>query len=150
LKVCEGAADALERLRRAGFLLIVVTNQPDVARRTQSRAGVEAIHRALSAVLPIDEFYTCWHDDAACCGCRKPKPGLILDAARVHGIDLERSFLVGDRWRDIDAGAAAGCLTVLIERNYAERASEKAPDYRAGSLSGAVEWMLRPDASERT
>lgn len=142
LKLAPDAAEALNRLKMAGFLLIVVTNQPDVARRTQTREAVEAIHAALAAALPIDDFFTCWHDDGDGCDCRKPKPGLMLEAAGKYPIDLEWSFLVGDRWRDIDAGAAAGCQTALIMRNYSERLPESRPDCCVTSLSAAVDWIL--------
>jgi D-glycero-D-manno-heptose 1,7-bisphosphate phosphatase len=131
----------LGRLKDAGFLLIVITNQPDVARHTQDRETVEAINAAIGATLPIDEFFVCWHDDADSCQCRKPKPGLFFEAAASWEIDLARSFMVGDRWRDIDAGAAAGCLTVLIDRNYAERLSQ-IPDFRTDSLAAAIDWIL--------
>jgi D-glycero-D-manno-heptose 1,7-bisphosphate phosphatase len=136
------AAAALARLKDAGLLLIVVTNQPDVARGTQTREAVEAMHAALAAALPVDAFYTCYHDDPDACDCRKPKPGLVLEAARHHAIDLSRSFLAGDRWRDIDAGHAAGCRTVLIDRQYKEKAPRLPPDYRATSLSEAVDWII--------
>jgi D-glycero-D-manno-heptose 1,7-bisphosphate phosphatase len=141
LRIYPEAAAALARLKTAGFLLIVVTNQPDVARGAQSREAVEAVNRAIAAALPIDGFFVCWHDDPDGCDCRKPKPGLLTQAAARHGIDLSRSFLIGDRWRDMDAGAAAGCRTVLIDRRYAERAPRRAPDFCAESLSAAVEWI---------
>jgi D-glycero-D-manno-heptose 1,7-bisphosphate phosphatase len=137
------AASALTRLKAAGFLLIVVTNQPDVARGTQSRAVVEQINRALASQLPIDDFLVCWHDDRDACACRKPKPGLLLDAASRYPVDLSRSFLIGDRWRDIDAGAAAGCRTVLLDHQYRERAPDSAPDFRTASLAEAADWILR-------
>ena len=121
---------ACARLKQAGYLLIVVTNQPDVARGTQTRAAVEDIN-AHRRALPIDEFLVCAHDDAANCACRKPKPGMMLDAAARHGIDLRRSFLIGDRWRDVDCGATAGVRTVLIDRGYRERAPDHAPDFVA-------------------
>jgi D-glycero-D-manno-heptose 1,7-bisphosphate phosphatase len=132
----------LRRLKDAGFLLIVVSNQPDVARGAQSRQAVEELNTALRDALPVDDFYVCFHDSADECGCRKPNPGLLLAAAAERNIDLRRSFLIGDRWRDIDAGAAAGCRTVLIDYDYDERLSEHAPDFRTRSLSGAVEWIL--------
>jgi len=136
------AAGALTRLKSAGYLLIVVTNQPDVARGTILRGTVDRINAALGQALPIDEFRVCWHDDTDGCACRKPKPGLMLEAAGRHAIDLRASYLIGDRWRDIDAGAAAGCRTVLIDRHYRERPPDHAPDCRAGSLAEAVEWIL--------
>jgi D-glycero-D-manno-heptose 1,7-bisphosphate phosphatase len=144
LKIYPEAARALARLKQAGYLLIVVTNQPDVARGTTPRRVVETINTAIGAALPIDDFLVCWHDDADACACRKPKPGLLLEGAGRHGIDLARSFLIGDRWRDIDAGAAARCRTVLIDRKYRERQPEHAPDFRADSLEAAVEWVLSP------
>jgi D-glycero-D-manno-heptose 1,7-bisphosphate phosphatase len=142
LKLYPDAAAALARLKGAGYLLLVVTNQPDVARGTTERAAVEAIDNAIGAALGVDDFFVCWHDDADGCECRKPKPGLLIEGAERHGIDLSRSFLIGDRWRDIDAGAAAGCRTVLIDRGYRERAPQNAPDFRAQSLDEAVEWVL--------
>jgi len=142
LKLVPDASEALGRLKAAGFLLLVVTNQPDVAKGTQSRDVVEAINAALRAALPIDDVLVCWHADRDACSCRKPKPGLLLDAASRYGIDLAASFMVGDRWRDIDAGAAAGCRTVLIERDYRERAPAAEPDFRAISLASAANWMI--------
>ena len=142
LEVYPDAAEALRRLKQAGYLLIVVTNQPDVARGTQTREAVDQINAALGKALPIDEFLVCPHDDAANCLCRKPKPGMVLEAAARHTVDLGRSFLVGDRWRDIDCGARAGVRTVFIERGYGERAPDHAPDFTAGSLGGAAEWIL--------
>jgi len=142
LKVYPEAAAALARLKAAGYLLIVVTNQPDVARGATPRETVEAINAALGAALPIDDFLVCWHNDPDACACRKPKPGLLLEAAGRYGIDLGRSFLIGDRWRDIDAGAAAGCRTALIDRHYRERAPQQPPDFRGTSLKEAVEWVL--------
>jgi D-glycero-D-manno-heptose 1,7-bisphosphate phosphatase len=142
LKLDPGAAPALERLKQASFLLIVVTNQPDVARGTQTREGVERIHAAIGSALPVDAFYVCWHDDRDACQCRKPKPGLLLEAAGRYAIDLRRSFLIGDRWRDIEAGSAAGCRTVQIDRGYSEKLPQKPPDCRAISLTEAVDWII--------
>lgn len=143
LKVYPDAAAALTRLKSAGFLLLVVTNQPDVARGTQSQAAVEAMNDVLRAELPLDGFLVCWHDDRDDCPCRKPKPGLLLDGAARFGIDLAASFLIGDRWRDIDAGAAAGCRTVLIDRQYRERDPSVPPDFRTVSLTSAADWILQ-------
>jgi D-glycero-D-manno-heptose 1,7-bisphosphate phosphatase len=142
LVVVPGAPAALRRLKDTGFLLVVVTNQPDVARGTQTRQAVETIHIAISAVLPIDAFFVCWHDDPDDCPCRKPKPGLLLEAAERFSIDLRQSYLIGDRWRDIDAGEAAGCRTILLDRGYRERPPDHAPHHRSTSLTGAVEWIL--------
>lgn len=143
LRIVPDAAAALGRLKAAGFLLIVVTNQPEVARGTQTRPAVEAMNAELGRQLPLDAFFTCWHDDPDECQCRKPKPGLLEEAAASLGIDLHRSFLVGDRWRDIDAGAAAGCRTVLIDYHYQERTPDHQPDHRSTTLADATDWILR-------
>ena len=143
LKVYADARSALVRLKNAGFLLLVVTNQPDVARVTQARGIVEAMNAAIAAQLPVEGFFVCWHDDRDDCPCRKPKPGLLLEAAASHQIDLAASFLIGDRWRDIDAGAAAGCRTVLIDRQYRERAPSATPNFCTDSLAAAAEWILQ-------
>jgi D-glycero-D-manno-heptose 1,7-bisphosphate phosphatase len=142
LKIFPDAAAALHRLKQASFLLIVVTNQPDVSRGTQTREAVEALHVAIRSTLPIDAFFVCWHDDQHACECRKPKPGLLLEAARQYAIDVRRSFLIGDRWRDVDAGRAAGCRTIHIDRHYSERSPQSPPDCRAASLTEAVDWIL--------
>lgn len=141
LEIVLEASECLLALKRLGFLLVVVTNQPDVARGRQSQARVEEIHAALRAVLPLDDVLVCFHDDADACACRKPRPGLLLEAASRHGIDLARSFMVGDRWRDIDAGAAAGCRTVLIDGGYRERGPQAPPDRTVRTLRQAVAWI---------
>jgi D-glycero-D-manno-heptose 1,7-bisphosphate phosphatase len=143
LRIPAGAADTLARLKQHGFLLVVVTNQPDVARGKQTRQAVDEINDRLRCELPLDDVLTCYHDDDDGCDCRKPKPGLILRAAQQYGIDLTRSFMIGDRWRDIDAGANAGCKTILIDVGYRERGPISRPDYRARSLSEAAEWILK-------
>jgi D-glycero-D-manno-heptose 1,7-bisphosphate phosphatase len=122
--------------------LFVVTNQPDVARGQQTRDNVEVMNRRLRKELPLDDVFTCFHDDADACDCRKPRPGLMTRAAEQYGIDLSRSYLAGDRWRDIDAGANAGCKTILIERGYSEQQPASVPDVRVKSLTEAVDWIL--------
>lgn len=142
LRIPSGTAEALSRLKEQGFLLLVVTNQPDVARGTQKREVVEEIDRRLSAELPLDDFFACYHDDPDGCECRKPQPGLMLRAARQYGIDLCGSYLIGDRWRDVDAGASAGLKTVWIDYGYAERGPSAPSDARVKSLTEAVDWIL--------
>jgi D-glycero-D-manno-heptose 1,7-bisphosphate phosphatase len=136
--------DACRRLRAAGFMLIVVTNQPEIARGTITRESVDAVNHRLKELLPLDEIVVCPHDDADGCECRKPKPGMLLDAARSHGLDLRTSYLVGDRWRDIGAGQAAGCRTVFIDRGYDERQPEN-PDATVRDLTEAAAWILDAD-----
>jgi D-glycero-D-manno-heptose 1,7-bisphosphate phosphatase len=140
-----GVADALDRLHDAGLLLIVVTNQPDVARGRASRAEVEAIHAGLRAELPLDDIHVCYHDDVDACACRKPAPGMLYAAAVAHEIALSRSYLVGDRWRDIAAGRRAGCTTILVDGGHDEPVDVE-PDARMPDLSRAAAWIL---ANER-
>lgn len=133
LEILPGVRDALQKLHDAHYLLIVVTNQPDVARGTAKREDVELMNAFLISQLPIDDFKTCYHDSLDKCNCRKPLPGSLLDAAQEHDIDLSKSFMVGDRWRDIEAGASAGCKTFFINYRYTEKKPD-APDYIVSSL----------------
>jgi len=142
MEITPGAALALCRLREAGLILLVVTNQPDVARGKQTQAAVEAMHEMMATVLPVDDFIVCYHDDQDDCPCRKPKPGLLRIGAERHEIDLATSFMVGDRWRDVDAGAAAGCRTIWLDCQYAERGPTRPPDVTVTSLAEAVNWIL--------
>jgi D-glycero-D-manno-heptose 1,7-bisphosphate phosphatase len=136
-----GAEDACADLINAGFKVIVVTNQPDIARGEADERIVDQIHTAIERALSIDGIYMCPHDDKDECECRKPKPGMLLQAAEEHGIDLERSFMVGDRWRDTGAGKAAGCRTVYIDHNYNERKPDDA-DHICKDLAQAISWIL--------
>ena len=135
---------ACHRLKQAGFLLVVVTNQPDVGRGTLKREIVETIHTEMCRRLPIDRVGVCYHPGkgASNCDCRKPKPGMLLSAARELGIDLAQSWMVGDRWRDVDCGNAAGCRTIFIDRGYAETLRQK-PHFSAGNLAEAADIILR-------
>jgi D-glycero-D-manno-heptose 1,7-bisphosphate phosphatase len=134
---------ACARLKQAGFLLVVVTNQPDVGRGTLQKEIVEAIHAGMCRQLPIDRVEVCYHPGKgqSDCNCRKPRPGMLLRAAKELGIDLEQSWMVGDRWRDIDCGHAAGCRTILIDRGYTE-ALKQQPHFRAKNLLEAAEIIL--------
>ena len=142
------AAAALTRLRAAGLLLIVVTNQPDIARGKTRRESVEQMHVALTAALPLDAVYMCDHDSPADCDCRKPKPGMLLAAARDFNIDLPGSYIVGDRWRDVDAGANAGCRTIYLDSGYRERGPDVHPDASVKSLAEAADWILARESRE--
>jgi D-sedoheptulose 7-phosphate isomerase len=142
LEILPGVPEALQELKQHGYKLVVVTNQPDVRRGTQSKATVEAMHQALSARLPLDDILVCYHTDQDKCDCRKPLPGMLLEGARKHNIDMATSFMVGDRWRDIEAGYNAGCRTILIDYGYSERPPDRAPDFRAKSLHEAADWIL--------
>jgi D-glycero-D-manno-heptose 1,7-bisphosphate phosphatase len=135
--------NALARLRENGFRLIMVTNQPDIARGKQSRESVYAINHYLKDRLCIDVVEVCEHDDADGCDCRKPMPGMLLRAAARDHVILSDSFMVGDRWRDIEAGRRAGCRTILIGDGYAE-GLKSLPDLAVVNLSAAVDWILAP------
>jgi D-glycero-D-manno-heptose 1,7-bisphosphate phosphatase len=140
-RLIEGVVEATQALRSAGLKLVVVTNQPDVARGTLAPSALEAIHRSLAEQVPLDAIEFCPHDDQDSCECRKPRPGMILRAARRLNLDLGRSFMVGDRWRDIDAGHAAGCRTILV--GYTGREPlHVLPDARHDSLAEAVRTIL--------
>lgn len=142
LEILPGVPEACMSLHRAGFLLIVVTNQPDVARGTQRREVVEAIHRELQRRIPLDEIRVCYHDHADDCLCRKPKPGMLLEAAHAWDIDFRKSYMIGDRWTDVEAGRRAGCKTALI--NAALTGVRRCqPDFQTASLWEAMQWILR-------
>ncbi|MGA2183331.1 MAG: transaldolase [Bryobacteraceae bacterium] len=141
LELLPGVISACALLRASGYLLILVTNQPDVARGKQTMAGVGAMNRVLVRKLRLDGCEVCPHDDADGCACRKPAPGLLTMAAGAFDIDLAGSFIVGDRWRDIEAGQRAGCRTIFIDRGYRER-RPAAFDHSAAGLLGAAEWIL--------
>jgi D-glycero-D-manno-heptose 1,7-bisphosphate phosphatase len=137
-----GVDEACEALRAAGFALVVVTNQPDIARGTVSAETVERINRLLRSVLPLDDVRVCPHDDGDNCDCRKPRPGLLVDAAAEWGLTLAESFMVGDRWRDVEAGRRAGCRVVFVDRGYEETSALEADAVVAG-LPEAANWILR-------
>ncbi len=141
LEIISGVADAMQLLHNAGWLLIVVTNQPDVARGATQLADVEAINLHLQQCLPIDEFRTCYHDSSDGCNCRKPLPGALIAAAYAHGIDLTSSYMVGDRWRDTEAGERAGCKTIFLDYGYDEKQPEKF-NHRVRSLAEAADIIL--------
>jgi D-glycero-D-manno-heptose 1,7-bisphosphate phosphatase len=135
-----GVVPATHALRRAGFLLIVVTNQPDVGAGRQRQETVERMNAQLRQWLPIDDIKVCYHVDADACACRKPKPGMIMEAAQQWGIDLSASIMVGDRWRDVEAGQAARCKTILVDAGYDERSSH--PDRVVPSLEAAARLII--------
>lgn len=120
LKFLPGVTKCLRELSAADYWLVGVTNQPDVARGTQTREVVEQINSTILKKLPIKEIFTCYHDDDDNCDCRKPRPGLILQGAAKYNIDLSQSWMVGDRWKDVAAGKSAGLRTIFIDYNYQE------------------------------
>lgn len=142
LRLAEGVEQACKAFRAAGYLLIGITNQPDVARGTTARATVEAINARLLERLPLDAILVCYHDDRDACSCRKPKPGLLFQAMTRWNIDRRLSVMVGDRWKDVEAGRRAGCRTALVCSDYSA-AEQISPDFAASTLLDVAEWILQ-------
>lgn len=142
----DGVQEACAALSRAGFGLVVITNQPDIARGTLDARSVDAVNEIIRDGVPVLGVLTCPHDGPDACPCRKPKPGLLLKAASDWGLDLGKSFMVGDRWSDIEAGRSAGCATLLIDRPYSRRAQCR-PDWIVSNLGQAVSIILESGAS---
>lgn len=136
-----GVVAGVRALKAAGLPIALVTNQPDIATGRVTRADMDAIHRRLCTELPIDCIEVCPHVEADACDCRKPKPGLLIAAARRLGIDAKCSFIIGDRWRDVSAGAAAGCTTILIGGGHGE-AFPVPPDHRVVDFAAATRLIL--------
>jgi D-glycero-D-manno-heptose 1,7-bisphosphate phosphatase len=143
VEILPGVHDSLIRLKEAGFLLLVTTNQPDVRTGQQTREVVEAIHSMLLSQLPLDDIFVCYHIDEDRCECRKPAPGMIEQAKERYHLHLPSCFMVGDRWRDVDAGHRAGCQSILVDYSYEERGPEREPEIRVTSLSKATDWILK-------
>jgi D-glycero-D-manno-heptose 1,7-bisphosphate phosphatase len=140
------APEAVERIRSAGLETIVVTNQPELSVGTLDPSLLEAMHEQVRTSLGIHHFYVCPHTSNSGCACHKPAPGLIMDACRALGVDASGSYMIGDRWRDVGAGRAAGCLTILIKRDYSylgvPAGFSEEPDISVESLSDAVSTIL--------
>lgn len=134
---------AVQRLKDAELLLFLITNQPDLARGNVTQLFLDTILERIRAHVPLDDVRVCPHDDADECACRKPKPGMLLDLAREWHIDLDRSWVIGDMWRDVGAARAAGCRSILIRRDYNVDAD---PDVAVSTLSEAVEAVLNDAA----
>ena len=141
LQILPGVPEALAALRATGLQLVVITNQPDVARGHMKKADVDAIHAYMLEHLSLDGIRVCFHDDRDECACRKPKPGMLYTEAVEREIQLARSFMVGDRWRDIGAGKTAGCKTILV--NAFPEATRIEPDMEFADLPAAVAWIKR-------
>ena len=141
IRILDGVKEAVVLLKQHDFIPVVVTNQPDVSRGTTSKTQIEQINHEIGRLTGISNFYTCFHDDDDLCECRKPKPGLLLSAARDLQLSLSESFLVGDRWRDIGAGNNAGVQSYFIDYSYGERPPQP-PFTRVSSLQEAVELAI--------
>jgi D-glycero-D-manno-heptose 1,7-bisphosphate phosphatase len=148
LIVAEGALECLTRLRKAGYVSICVTNQPDCARGTRTWENIEAMNEKVLQVLPLDDLLVCLHDSPDNCGCRKPKPGMLLAAAEKWDLDLACSWMVGDRRSDVAAGLAAGCRTIFLDRGY-DRPKETMPDFVCRSVERVADIILRETEGEK-
>jgi D-sedoheptulose 7-phosphate isomerase len=144
--LCEGVAEPLQLLADAGFLLFGVSNQPDVARGLLDSELVTRMGDLIRAKLPIEAVHACTHDDADLCDCRKPRPGLIRSIAEQNGIALSESYVIGDSWKDVEAGRRAGCQTILLRRPYNEGIDA---DHVAGDLAEAADLVLAGSVSRR-
>lgn len=143
VEILAGAMTSLQRLAGYGYVLISVTNQPDVARGTQSREMVESINQWILSRLPIREIFVCYHDNIDNCDCRKPRPGLIWQAANKYGLDLSQSWMVGDRWKDITAGKAAGLRTIFVDYHYAETYQGISADFTVEDMVFLADIILK-------
>ena len=120
-------------LKKRGFLLIMITNQPDYLRKKNSKKNILQINYYLKKKLFLDDVFVCFHDDSSKCVCRKPKPGMLFKAKKKHKINLKKSYIIGDRWRDIEAGKKAKCKTILLDHNYKEKIKIK-PDFNVKKI----------------
>jgi len=135
---------ALQKLKSQGYLLIVVTNQPDIGNGLVDIDEIRAMHELLWRELPLTDIRVCPHTRSDECSCRKPKPGLLLQAASTHNIDMAKSIMFGDRYGDMQAGYAAGCRAcVFIDRDYTEPCPNGLQvDHACSHISAAVDWVL--------
>lgn len=152
VRIRPGAAEAVVALRAAGLVVVVVSNQPAAAKETIDLATLAAVHQAVAAVVEADAWRYCLHhpegtapDLGGACLCRKPRPGLLLAASVELGLDLGRSWMVGDTDADVAAGRAAGCRTILVD--YAgsahRRSGDASPDHTVADLPAAAQLILR-------
>ncbi len=136
LKLIPGVKETLFTFKKYGYLLIMVTNQPDIARNKNTKKNVEEINNFLKNHLNLDDIFVCYHDDKDFCDCRKPKSGMLIEASKKYNIDLLKSYIIGDRWRDVGAGKNAKCKTIFIDFKYQEKLISK-PDYTITNIADA-------------
>jgi D-glycero-D-manno-heptose 1,7-bisphosphate phosphatase len=137
----------LLNLKKLEFKLFVVTNQPDIAKGVIDHSFVTKVNEVISREFPIDEIRVCPHVDLDGCECRKPKSGMILSLAKKWNIDCQNSFLIGDSWRDMEAGKKAGSTTILLEKHY-NRGVEA--DYKINNLSQVAEIINKIDSCRQS
>ncbi len=145
LDIPDEVKPSLDKLKAAGYLLICVTNKPDIERGLMTQADVDSIFNKMRSDLPLDDVFICYKENSE---CYKPNPGLLLAATKKYNIDLTKSYMIGDRWRDVGAGQNAKCKTIWIDRNYAETNPSPPADHTAYSLTDATQWILENNSSE--
>lgn len=138
----DAAADAVSALKEAGFLTVVVTNQPDVGAGKIPIETLGSMHTELTSKTGVDLIVACTHTKADNCSCRKPKDGMLRSSAKTHNIDLSASFMVGDRKSDVEAGISAGCRTVFLDLGYTSEEKPTNMDYTCTNVSQAVQWII--------
>ena len=136
LKILPGVRESIIKLKKLNFICLMVTNQPDVSRKKIDKNSVIQMNNFLKNEIALDDIFVCYHDDSDNCNCRKPKPGLLLQAGKKWDVDLKKSFMIGDRWRDIQAGEKVGCKTIFLDYKYNEKKPKK-PDFVSDSLLNA-------------
>tara|TARA_B100000900_G_scaffold314045_1_gene272880 strand:+ start:477 stop:1013 length:537 start_codon:yes stop_codon:yes gene_type:complete len=141
LIITQSSKEAIKLLQKNSYEIIVVTNQPDVTRGKTTKDAVYAINKKISEICNINHFRICFHDDSDKCNCRKPKPGLLIDASKEFKFNLEKTFMIGDRNKDIIAGQRAGCKTIFIDRRYKEEKPYKC-DKIVDNLLQAVLYII--------
>jgi D-glycero-D-manno-heptose 1,7-bisphosphate phosphatase len=144
-RLYDGSRAAVSRLKAAGFVVVVATNQPDVGAGIVAERVIEAMHSRLRAEVPVDDIETCFDTRAHATERRKPAAGMLFDAARKWQVDLGTSYVVGDRHTDVEAGIRAGCTSVFIDHSYAAEVKPTAQSATVRNLTEAVDWILRED-----
>jgi D-glycero-D-manno-heptose 1,7-bisphosphate phosphatase len=141
-KLTNGVKDAIRRLKKAGYLLIMVTNQPDVGRGVISDKTASTINYMIKSILRLDTIMMCPHTPEDKCLCRKPSPMMLIGAANAFNINLSKSYMIGDRWSDIETGEKAGCKTILIDKHYKNDKPATGQDHTVDDIREAVDWIL--------
>ena len=147
LEIIPGVVEAVRLILSNGMLPVVVTNQPDISRGITSQDFVTETHNEIEKKTGIAHFYICAHDDSDLCNCRKPKPGLLFEAAKDLNLNVQSSYMIGDRWRDVSAGNSAGCTTFFIDYGYDEMQPEP-PFIKVESLLEAVQKILEIESAQ--
>ena len=137
LKILPGVKEAIIRLKKLNFICLVITNQPEVTRGKINKNTVIKMNNFLKKEIELDDFFVCYHDDNDNCNCRKPTPGLLLQASKIWNVDFKKSFMIGDRWKDIKAGQVVGCNTIFLDYNYKD-IKPKNPNFITDTLLNAT------------